>query len=181
MVDHNQSLSYPPHVSSSRISLFKKCKYAHYIRYGLGIKRKQATKAPRIGKAFHAALHCIKSQEPERVQDTINDEYKENGLSDEIVDEKAFVAAVTACWQDQYRHDGLKYLLSEIETNVSIKGVPLKAVLDGFVRDENGDFWIVEHKLLSRWEPRDWNRVFLTSSVNYMSVRSGKHTANCGG
>lgn len=50
--------------SVSRMELFQRCSYAHFIQYGLGLRERDIYKieAPDIGELFHAALKNIAEQ-----------------------------------------------------------------------------------------------------------------------
>lgn len=162
-------------VSHSRIKAWRSCHRKHYNRYVRKLKRRVKGKPLQIGSLGHDCLHCIAEKKPWL---PVIKEY-ERGLQKLFVEEREdFIdipnrmVQIIRRYLKKYEGDGLKYprlkgQRSEHRVEIDMgKDILFTAYLDKIPQDEQGNFWLMEHKFTKQM-PDEAFRIWDVQTILY--------------
>lgn len=147
-------------ISNSRLKLFLRCPYAHYLKYYEDLERKTKAAALQRGSIVHEAIEAYnKGKSWKKVVNRFSEEFYKNTMAEERVElgdipqiAKTICENYFACYGDE----DLEYLNSEMHFELPLtKTITIEGYIDALVRDGN-TLWPMEHKTYSRMPDRDF-------------------------
>lgn len=145
----------PLKISQSRIKLWRRCRYAHHLRYNLNIDKKKASLPLVRGKIIHEMIEArINDQSWKPILLKHTKEYNKMFSEEkaEFGDLPTELLRMMKGYERKYQNDTLEYLekdgkraefLFEIEI---AHNIVFEGLIDTVPMDENGRVWVMEHK-----------------------------------
>jgi RecB family exonuclease len=159
-------------VSNSRLSLFLRCQYAHYLKYYKGLQKKTKAAALQRGTVVHEAIEKYNTGKSwKKVVRRFSKEFYANTLEEERVelgDLPKIVSSICDNYFACYENEDLEYLECEKHFELPLtKTVNLEGYIDAITKDSRGNTWPMEHKTYSRLPKRDFI-MFNPQSARYI-------------
>jgi ATP-dependent helicase/DNAse subunit B len=163
----------PIKVSNSRINLFLRCPYAHYLKYYEHLERKTKAAALQRGTVVHEAIEAyntgkswkkvIKRFERDFMKNTMAEERVELGDIPKIA--QTICENYFACYEQE--DENLEYIQNELHFDLPLtKTITLEGYIDALTLD-NKILWPMEHKTYARLPDRDF-LMFNSQSGRYI-------------
>jgi hypothetical protein len=147
-------------ITNSRKGCNDLCRKKHYWSYEIGLRRKDAAKALRMGSNWHEALDGLKQgKSSDEVVAVLRDAYADipEGYAEEWSFEFVTLHRLLLMYQWRWHDSGIEVLATEQSFRLPLvnpaTGKPsvlfdFAGVIDGIVRMEDGRLAVMEHKTL---------------------------------
>ena len=158
--------------STSRIGLFRNCHYAHFLKYGEKLQKKQKNKFLVRGSMFHDVMEKYNSGISwQKAFKPLAEEFYKNHFKEEIVEMGDIPKMVHDLFLSYHHYyfdnEPYDYLANELEFSVPLLGnINLIGYIDSIAKDENGKIWGVEHKTYGKMPDLDF-LMYNNQSNNY--------------
>ena len=151
-------------ISNSRIKTFRNCHYAHYMKYVMGIVKKQKAGALVRGSAIHECLEAYNSDKSWRkpfekfkkdfYETTFEEERVElgdlPGMVEELMENYVY-------YYEEVKEDEYEYLYNELHFELPLTTkITIEGYIDSVVKDPSGKIFTVEHKTYKKDPGRDF-------------------------
>lgn len=158
-------------VSNSRLNLWRRCHYAHYLKYTKGLVKKVKAAALQRGSIIHKCIEeynegrswkkCFKEFEKGFYANTMEEERVElgdiPGMVKELLENYFFL----------YEDEELEYLENELHFELPLNSeITLEGYIDAVAQDPNEKVWAKEIKTYARTPDRDF-LIFNAQSAIY--------------
>ena len=150
-------------ISNSRLQTFRRCHYAHYLKYYEGLKKKAKDSALVRGSAIHECIEYYCTGRSWRKSfNRFSKEFYDSHFKEELVeigDIPRMVEELMENYQVFYEDEPYEYISCETYFELPlpmVKGVQLIGYIDAIIQDDKGKIWSKEIKTYSKTPDRDF-------------------------